>query len=434
MSRPAADAPSAPDAATASGSATAETGRDPTKRNVLLLCVALGLSNTGTSLVMTVTALTGVMLASPAVTYQLPLIGTFQETALATLALGVQFVGTMAATVPASLLMGRIGRRAGFTIGQIVGAVGALVAVQAIFAQHFWLFVAAGALLGVHNAFWQYYRFAAADTASEAFKPKAISYVMIGPIFAAILGPEIAKHSRTLFEPVLFAGSYAAIAVLCVLAVIVLQFLDIPKPTHAERRDTGRPLGVIVRNPTFPVAVAAALVGYAAMSFLMTATPLAMVACDHEFDDAAFVIQWHVLGMFAPSFVTGHIIRRIGTATVILIGAVLFIVAVAINLTGVEMLQFLSSLVLVGVGWNFMFIGGTTLLTETYRNEEKAKVQALNDFCVFSAVAAASLLSGVMQNVYGWETVNIAVGVAMLGAAVLVAWFKLAVRPRAARA
>lgn len=413
------------------GGGSAPAGRDPTRRNVLLLCIALGLSNTGTSLIMTVTALTGVMLADPAVVYELPLVGRLPQTALGTLALGVQFVGTMASTIPASLLMGRIGRRAGFTIGQLVGLTGALLAVQAIFAGSFWLFVAAGALIGVHNAFWQYYRFAAADTASESFKPKAISYVMIGPVAAAILGPEIAKHSRELFAPAMYAGSYAAIAGLCVLALGVLQFLDIPRPTAAERRDTGRPLREIVRAPTFAVAVLAALIGYASMSFLMTATPLAMTAHHHVFDDAAFVIQWHVLGMFAPSFVTGHIIRRIGAATVVLIGALLFLVAVAINLTGVEMLQFLSSLALVGVGWNFMFIGGTTLLTEVHTAAEKAKVQALNDFCVFSAVAAASLLAGVLQSVVGWQALNLVVGVAIAGTLVLVGWFKLVVRRRA---
>jgi MFS family permease len=169
------------------------------------------------------------------------------------------------------------------------------------------------------------------------------------------------------------------------------------------------------------------------MSFLMTATPLAMTAHAHPFEDAAFVIQWHVLGMFVPSFFTGTLIKRFGTATIILTGASLFLGAVAINFTGVELLKFLSALILVGVGWNFMFIGGTTLLTETYRPEEKAKVQALNDFCVFSTVALASLLSGVLQSVFGWQTVNWTVGIAMLAALTLVAWFKLVVRRRRPR-
>ncbi|MEQ8449982.1 MAG: MFS transporter [Nitratireductor sp.] len=407
--------------------------RDPTKKNVLMLCIALGLSNTGASLVMTVTALTGIMLADPNVIYDLPFVGPLPETALATLALGVQFIGTMAATIPASLLMGRIGRRAGFSIGQAIGIAGGSIGVLAIIDGNFWLFVYAGFMIGVHNAFWQYYRFAAADTASEAFKPKAISYVMIGPIFAGIFGPEIAKHSRYLIDGAVFAGSYAAIAALSVAALGILQFLQIPKPTLDERKNSGRPLGEIVRNPTFPVAVFAAMVGYASMSFLMTATPLAMTGYAHPFEDAAFVIQWHVLGMFVPSFFTGHLIKRFGTATIILTGALLFLSAVAINATGVAMLQFLSSLILVGVGWNFMFIGGTTLLTETYRPEEKAKVQALNDFCVFSTVAFASLLSGVLQSLHGWWTVNLSVGVAMTGAILLVAWFKLVVRRRMRR-
>jgi predicted MFS family arabinose efflux permease len=311
------------------------TSSDPTKRNVVLLCLALGLSNTGASLIMTVTALTGIMLADPRVIYDLPLIGALPQTALATLALGVQFVGTMVATIPASLLMGRIGRRAGFIIGQVIGLTGAGIAVMAIFDGDFWLFVYAGFLIGMHNAFWQYYRFAAADTATEAFKPKAISYVMVGPVLAGIFGPEIAKHSRDLFEGATFAGAYAAIGALAFVTIGILQFLDIPTPTREQRKNSGRPLREIVANPTLPVAVFAAMIGYASMSFLMTATPLAMNAHHHPFNDAAFVIQWHVLGMFVPSFFTGHLIKRFGTATIILTGAALFLVAVGINFTGV---------------------------------------------------------------------------------------------------
>ncbi len=418
---------------TPSSASSAVPRSDPTKRNVLLLCIALGLSNTGASLIMTVTALTGVMLADPAVVYDLPFVGALPQTAFATLALGLQFVGTMAATVPASLLMGRIGRRAGFSIGQTIGLTGAGIAVLAILDGDFWLFVYAGFMIGIHNAFWQYYRFAAADTASESFRPKAISYVMVGPIFAGIFGPEIAKHSRDMIPDAEFAGAYAAIALLSLAALAILQFLHIPKPTREERENTGRPLAEIAANPTLVVAVFAAMVGYASMSFLMTATPLAMTAHAHPFEDAAFVIQWHVLGMFVPSFFTGTLIKRFGTATIILTGASLFLGAVAINFTGVELLKFLSALILVGVGWNFMFIGGTTLLTETYRPEEKAKVQALNDFCVFSTVALASLLSGVLQSVFGWQTVNWTVGIAMLAALTLVAWFKLVVRRRRPR-
>lgn len=409
---------------------TGPAGRDPTKKNVAVLCVALGLSNTGASLIMTVTALTGMLLADPDAIYHLPLVGALPETAFATLALGVQFIGTMAATVPASLLMGRIGRRAGFTIGQAIGLVGAAVAVLAIMGGDFWLFVYAGFMMGIHNAFWQYYRFAAADTASEAFKPKAISYVMIGPIIAGIFGPEIAKHSRDLIAGAPFAGAYAAICVLSIVTMGLLRFLDIPTPSRAERENSGRPLGEIVANPTLPVAVFAAMIGYASMSFLMTATPLAMTSYDHAFNDAAFVIQWHVLGMFVPSFFTGALIKRFGTATIILAGTVLYLIAIAINFSGVEFLQFLSALILVGIGWNFMFVGGTTLLTETYRPEEKSKVQALNDFCVFSTVAVASLLSGVLQSIHGWQTVNLVVGIAMLVAFCLVGWFKLIVRRR----
>lgn len=383
---------------------------DPSVKNVFLLCGALALSNTSAVLVMTVTALSGAYLARPDVVYWLPFIGDVPERALATLALSMMFVGTMAGAPPAALLMARIGRRAGFTIGQVIGVVGASISVYGLYENSFWIFVVGGFFIGVHSAFWQQYRFAVADTASPEFRPRAVSYVMLGPLVAGIFGPEIAKHTKDFLEPVQFAGAYMSIVVLCFLAMTILQFIRIPTPPRRKPGEsTGRTLKELAREPKFLIAVLAGMVGYSTMSFMMTATPLAMIACGHDFNDAAFVIQGHVIAMFAPSFFTGSLISRFGAPRIILTGALLYLCSVAVNLTGIEMVQFFSSLVLVGIAWNFMFIGGTTMLTEFATPEEKAKVQGFNDFLVFGSVTIASFLSGALQQAYGWEVVTLTI-------------------------
>ena len=379
-------------------------------RNVVLLAVALALSMTGTAMLMTASALAGQMLAI--------------DKRLATLPLALQFTVTMLATIPASFLMRRIGRKAGFILGQVIGGVSAAAACYAILAGSFWMFAAASAVFGAHVAFWQYYRFAAAETATEAFRSRAISLTLSGGVAAALVGPELAKLSNGLFDPVPFAGVYGAIAGIGVLAIVVLRFIRIPPPLPEERRHGGRPLGVIARQPAFVTAVLAAAAGYGVMSLVMTATPVAMVAHDHVFDDAAFVIQWHIFAMFAPSFITGTLIRRFGVLNVILVGAGLMAACVAVNLSGVAVLQFLSALVFLGLGWNLMFVGGTTLLTEAYAPEERAKVQALNDFLVFGTVAVASFSSGALLQTVGWEAVNIAMVPPVVVALVAVLWMK----------
>ncbi len=391
------------------GKFSALSGADPTKRNVLLLAICLAFSMSGTSLNMVVSALTGKMLADPNATVTLPFLGTLPEVSLATLPLSLQFIGTMLATIPASMFMRRVGRRVGFTIGQLIGACGAALACWAILEGSFWMFAACGLMIGVHNAFWQYYRFAASETASEAFRPRAISLVMAGGVVAAIVGPTLADKSQDLLAPVMFAGSYAVVIVLCLITVVILQFIRIPNLRPEERRESGRPLREIAKQPVFIVAVVAAMLGYAVMSLVMTATPLAMTVCGFNVSDTAFVIQWHVLGMFAPSFFTGSLIRRFGVLTIIKVGTVLNIVCVAVNLSGVEIQDFWLGLVLLGVGWNFMFIGGTTLLTGTYTASERNKVQALNDFMVFGTVSVASLSAGILQYQVGWQAVNMAI-------------------------
>ncbi|MSO85234.1 MAG: MFS transporter [Rhodospirillales bacterium] len=376
------------------------------RANALVLAVCQALAQGGAVLVIVVSALVGHELA--------------ENKALATVPFALQFVMTMLSTVPASLLMGRIGRRAGFTIGQTIGIIGACTAATAIYAGDFVLFATGSAILGIHNAFWQYYRFAAADTADEDFRPKAISYVMTGGLVAAFLGPEIAKLSRDGIAEAAFAGSYLALAGMCLVNIALLRMVRIPRPTTALF--AGRPLGTIVRNPVFLVAAAAAMIGYASMSLVMTATPLAMHAEHFGFADTAFVIQWHVVGMYAPSFVTGHLIRRYSAPRVILVGTGLMIAAVAVNLSGQTLVHYWLGLGLIGMGWNFMFVGGTTLLTECYRPEERARVQALNDFLVFGTVAASSFTSGALQHGHGWAVVNFGIVMPILIVFAAAAW------------
>ena len=388
-------------------------------RTVILLAICQGLSQSASIIIGVVSALTGLMLA--------------EDKSLATLAVAMMMVGVMVATVPASLLMKRIGRRAGFTIGQLCGATSALISIYAIFSENFWLFVAAGPIYGIHTAFFHYYRFAAADAATDAYRSRAISFVLTGGVAAAILGPELAKLTRDLFAPVVFAGSFAAIFVLCLVSVTVIQFIKIPRPTAKERSETGRPLSEIARQPAFAVAILSAMLGYGAMSLVMTATPLAVTAHDHSFSDAAFIIQWHVLGMFTPSFFTGHLIHRFGALNIILTGALLIMSCIAVNLTGVGLVNFWFGLVALGVGWNFMFIGGTTLLTTTYRPEERAKVQAVNDFCVFGSVATGALSSGVLHALFGWDGVNLGIVLPIMIAFAAASWLRLRPVPVAVR-
>jgi MFS family permease len=367
--------------------------RRQARANAFVLAICQALAQGGAVLVIVVSALAGQALA--------------ENKALATVPFALQFVMTMVSTVPASLLMGRIGRRAGFTIGQAIGIFGAGLAAAAIAIGSFALFAVGSAILGIHNAFWQYYRFAAADMADEDFRPKAISYVMAGGLVAAFLGPEIAKLGRDAIASATFAGSYAALVGMCVVNIALLRLVRIPKPSTAL--SAGRPLGTIVRSPVFLVAAAAAMIGYASMNLIMTATPLAMHAAHFDFADTAFVIEWHVVGMYAPSFATGHLIRRYGTPQVILAGTLVMIAAVAVNLADQTLMHYWFGLMLVGAGWNFMFVGGTALLTECHRPEERARVQALNDFLVFGTVSASALTSGALQHAHGWAIVNLGV-------------------------
>ena len=382
--------------------------RRPMMRNVILLAVCQALGMSCLALSITITALVGSGLAP--------------DPTLATFPLAIQFVATAAFTIPASLFMGRFGRRAGFTLGGLLGVAGGIVACQAVIMSSFSLFCLGAALLGGFATHIALYRFAAAEVAGAEHRSRAISLVMVGGVASAILGPELAKWTRELFAPILFAGGYAAIAGLAFIGLVLVQAVDLPPPLTRKQKAAGRPLGEVLRQPALIVAVLSAMIAYGSMNLIMVSTPLAMIACAHPFETAAFVIQWHVVGMYAPSFVTGHIIERIGVLRVITIGAFLIFGCVVVNLTGVEFLQFWSGLVLLGVGWNFMYVGATSLLTETYRPEEQARVQAFNEFMVFGTTAVTALASGAIFSTFGWQAVNLGVVVPVVFAAAAVFW------------
>ncbi len=327
----------------------------------------------------------------------------------ATLPVSTFVIGTALSTVPASLFMRRVGRRPGFLTGAGFGVIGALICVIAIFQRNFWLFSFGTMLQGTYQAFAGYYRFAAADTASPAFRPKAISWVMLGGIAAATFGPMIVIASRGLFQPVMFAGNFAAVAILSIVAMGIVSLVQIPHTREETRSSDARPLSVILRQPRLIVAILCGMMAYGMMNLVMTATPLAMVACGFTVDDSAWVIQWHALAMYIPSFFTGGLIARFGVERVLAAGMGLLALAGVAGIAGIDYANFAIGLILLGIGWNFGYVGGTALVTECYRPSEKAKVQAVNDFCVFATVATASLTSGKLLAFFGWSAVNVAV-------------------------
>jgi MFS family permease len=364
------------------------------KRNVVLLALSQAMLITGTSLILASCALVGMTLTS--------------TKALATLPLALLFLAQMATTIPASLYMQRVGRRPGFMTSSVFGMAGAATATLGVIKADFSIFCLGTILIGVFNGFGQYYRFAAAETAPEEYRSRAISYVLAGGLIAAFAGPNLAKYSRQLL-PEEFAGSYAILTGIYLLAFGIAFCLRMPESGAITRPTGGRPLGEIARQPAYLVAVASAMVGYGVMNFIMIATPLAMHDHAHLFSDTAFVIQWHVFGMFVPSFFTGQLIRKFGTANIMLAGVLLLVMCVGINFTGTTVIHFWGALIFLGLGWNFLFVGATTQLTETYRPNEKARAQALNDFIVFGTVSLTSLSSGAVQNILGWQIINMAV-------------------------
>lgn len=382
--------------------------------NVFLLALCQAMMMTGVSLVLSSSALVGAELAAHPI--------------LATLPLSLQYLTTMLVMIPVSRAMQRRGRRPVFVAGALIGAVGMGLATYGIAIGSFALFAAAGILVGMHNAVGQFYRFAAAEAADSERKSRAISLTLAGGVLAAFLGPNLARLTRDAMAPA-FSASFLALCVTTLIAAALASRLRLPAAdAGAAAEGTGRPMMEIARQPAFVVAVAAATLGYASMNLIMTATPLAMT-CQHQaFDDIAWVIQWHIVAMFAPSFFTGDLIRRVGVLAVIAVGALLELACIAVNLAGTGVAHFNAALILLGVGWNFLYVGGTSLLTETYRPEERGRVQGLNDTLVFTSVTLSSLAAGGLVNLYGWETVNLAVIPGML--AVLLLGARLAWRQR----
>ncbi|WP_434052472.1 MAG: MFS transporter [Roseibium sp.] len=367
------------------------------KRNAVLLALAQALGGASASIVIATGPLVGYMMLD-------------QDKSLATLPVSAMVLGTAFGTIPAGMIMRRFGRRAGFTGAAVLGVLSGLLASFAVFRDQFLLFSLACSMGGFAGAFVQQYRFAAADTASDAFKPKAISWVLAGGVLAGVVGPQTVIATKDMLAPIMFAGTYLAQAGLALLSLFLLAFIRIPKPPVQNRKQSGgRPLRVIMMQPRFIVAAACGICSYALMSLVMTATPLAMIACGLSETDAALGIQWHVLAMFGPSFFTGSLIARFGKERIVSIGLSLLAGCSIVALMGIELTHFWTALVLLGLGWNFGFIGATAMLTDTYRPEERNMVQATNDFLVFGFVAAASFSSGALLNAFGWGTVNVLV-------------------------
>ncbi|MBN8475808.1 MFS transporter [Sulfuritalea sp.] len=362
------------------------------KRNVGLLagCQALLLCN-GVTLI-AVNGLAGAKLA-PTPT-------------LATLTVTGYVIGTALMTLPASWFMKHYGRRAGFIVGALLGILGGLTCAVAVSIGSFWLLCLGTLCAGTYNAFGLQYRFAAADMAPADWKPKAISWTLAGGILGGFIGPWAGKITRDIWA-VEFAATYASLSVFAVVALLIASRLRVPEMADAGQQGSGRPLPEIARQPAFVVAVLAAALGYGTMNLLMAATPLAMDICGLPFGDAAFVLQWHVLGMYGPSFFTGSLIKRFGVLSILMAGVVLMFACIALALSGVTLMHFWWALFLLGVGWNFLYIGGTTLLTETYKPAERAKVQGGNDFLVFGVQAVSSLSAGALVLGGGWYTLNL---------------------------
>ncbi|WP_417553375.1 MFS transporter [Marinomonas fungiae] len=360
---------------------------------------------TGNILLVSVTALIGQSLAP--------------SFALATLPVALQFLGLMGVTLPAALLMGWLGRKKGFLIGNLIGVAGALLAFYAVQHNLFPLFCLSTFLLGMAIGVGQQYRFAATENAPADKAPQAISMIMGAGVVAAVLGPNMAIWFED-WAATKYLGAFAALILLYLFNTVLIALLPLRAPTAQEKSGKPKSYGELLKNPSLSGAIIAGSIGYAVMVLVMTATPLAMQACGFDFGSTANIIQWHVLGMFLPSFFTGRLIARYGTYRIIQLGCLLLLGCVMLNQFGISYWHFFSALVLLGVGWNFTFIGATALLTKSYEPADKARVQGINDLIVFSSAAAASLLSGYWHSIFGWEILNL-----LMIPAILLAMFTL---------
>jgi predicted MFS family arabinose efflux permease len=378
------------------------------RRNAVVLAAAQALAGANNTVIVSTGGIIGIMLAP--------------DKAMATLPITLMVVGMWAGTLPVGAAAHALGRRAALQIGSAFGVLGGLVAALAVASGSFGLFLLGTFCCGVYAAGHQSYRFAAADTASPKFRPKAVAWVLSGGVFAGVLGPQLVIFTKDLWAPYLFAATYVAQAAVAALAAAVLMLVRIPRRTARLGGGTGRPLIEIARAPRFLVAVACGVASYAMMNLVMTSAPVAMVACNHSMTEAALGLQWHVLGMYLPSFFTGALIARLGVERVIGLGLLLLMASAAINVTGVSVWHFWIGLALLGVGWNFGFIGATALVTQCYRPAECTKVQAFNDFLIFGSMAIGSAASGLLLASVGWTAVNQMVFPVVLLAGALLMW------------
>ena len=377
-------------------------------RRLLLLTLAQGLFLINNITFIAINGLVGLQLAPFGWMATLPVMG--------------YVVGGAIAAPLVARTQARLGRKRSFQIGLLVALGSALLAAFAASTRQFWLLVAATMIAGYYSANGQLYRFAAAELAAPDWREKAVSLVLAGGLLGAIVGPNLAAWTRTLL-PVPFVGAYLALAVVALLGMAVIAGIDFPPaPAKAAGAAAGRPLGEIVRQPVFVVAIVAAALGYGVMNLLMAATPLAMQVCGFDFGATAQVLQWHVIGMFAPGFFTGHLIKRFGVLPVMGAGVGLNFVCVAVALSGVDLQQFLIALFALGVGWNFLFTGSTTLALTAYRPEERDRAQAAINFCVFATMALTSFASGALVTTRGWNWLNLGSLVPLVVVAAVLLW------------
>ncbi|HMS05696.1 MAG TPA: MFS transporter [Burkholderiaceae bacterium] len=364
-------------------------------RPLLLLALCQGLFLTNNVVFIAVNGLVGLSLAPLGWMATLPVMG--------------YVVGGALSTPLVARTQTAFGRRGSFLIGLAVALASALLCAWAAWEKQFWLLVAATVIAGYYSANGQLYRFAAAELAPPEQREKAVSWVLAGGLIGAVIGPNLANHTRNLFGGAPYVGTYLALAVVAVAASAVMaaiRFPDLRSAAGPADGARGRPLGEIMRQPVFLVAAIGAALGYGVMNLLMAATPLAMQVCGLPFGDVALVLEWHVIGMFAPGFFTGHLIKRFGVLPIMSVGVVLNLLCIAIALTGVDLHQFLVALFVLGVGWNFLFTGATTLAMQAYRPEEKDRAQAAINFCVFAVMAFTSFASGALVTTQGWRLLN----------------------------
>ncbi|MGH8175056.1 MAG: MFS transporter [Steroidobacter sp.] len=363
--------------------------------NVVILAIAQMLAASGLTVVVLMGSIVGAELGP--------------KPSWATVPISIAIVALALTTVPAAMLMRRIGRRAGFIIGALIGVCGGIVAAQGVLAANFWLFCGGTILLGASMAFTQQYRFAAAESVPPEQMSRAISYVLIGSLAAAVIGPQLALAGRWWLSGAEYAGSFAVVSVLYVIAAFVLSRLKLAAPVAAADHSDNSTVGELLARPDFRIAVFASVVAYAVMSFVMTAAPVSMHVMDHHSVEATtWVIQSHVLAMYLPSLVSGRIVTRFGERNVMLCGGVLLAMCAVASLFGRHIVHYWSGLVMVGVGWNLLFVSGTTLLARNFRGANRHRAQAINEFTVFGSQACASLLAGLAVQQAGWLMLNLA--------------------------